>query len=97
MTVINRTPCSTLPPLFWFLFQLKIDAALEDEKFTGYGSKPRQVDTWHEASRWRRGLFAGRWYVKIFMFIIFLASLACAGLGFWGKLRPVITLSKNDL
>jgi hypothetical protein len=65
---------------------LKKDAALEDEKFTGYGSNPRQVDTWHDASRWRRGLFQGRWYVKIFMFIIFLASVACAGLGFWGKL-----------
>jgi len=74
----------TFPPLFWFLYELKRDAALEDEPFTGYGSQPRQIDTWRQASRWRRGLFTGRWYVKIFMFIIFLASVACAGLGFWG-------------
>jgi hypothetical protein len=77
---------STFPPLLWFLFELKRDAALEDEKFTGYGSNPRQIDTWSDASRWRRGLFEGRWYVKFFMLIIFLASVACAGLGFWGKL-----------
>jgi len=77
---------STFPPLLWFLFELKRDAALEDEKFTGYGSNPRQIDTWSDASRWRRGLFEGRWYVKFFMLVIFLASVACAGLGFWGKL-----------
>jgi len=65
---------------------MKKDAAVEDEKYTGYGSPARQVDTWHQASRWRRALFTGRWYVKLFMFMIFLASLACAGLGLWGML-----------
>jgi amino acid permease len=74
----------SLPPLLWLLFEMKKDAAVEDEKFTGYGSPARQVDTWHQPSRWRRALFTGRWYVKLFMFMIFLASLACAGLGLWG-------------
>jgi hypothetical protein len=83
-------PHSTFPPLFWFIFHLQKDGALEDEKFTGYGSNPRPVDTWRDASRWRRGLFTGRWYIKIFMFGVFLAALACAGLGFWGTF---VTLS----
>jgi len=74
----------TLPPLFWVLFEMKKDGALEDEKFTGHGSNPRAVDTWRDSSRWRRGLFTGRWYIKIFMFIIFLAAVSCAGLGLWG-------------
>jgi hypothetical protein len=86
---------STLPPLFWFLFELKKDGALEDEKFTGHGSNPRAVDTWRDGSRWRRGIFTGRWYVKIFMFVIFLASLACAGLGFWGTFDITLNLLRT--
>jgi len=74
----------SLPPLLWFLFEMKKDAALEDEKYTGYGSSSRQIDTWRQASRWRRGFFRGRWYVKLSMLLIFIAALACAGLGLWG-------------
>jgi hypothetical protein len=76
---------STFPPLFWFLFEVKRDAAVKDIPYTGYGSQPHQIDTWRDASRWRRGLFTGRWYIKISMFLVFLAAVACAGLGFWGK------------
>jgi len=74
----------SFPPLLYFLFEVGKDAAVEDTPYTGYGSQIRQVDTWHDGSRWRRGLFTGRWYIKIFMFGIFLAALACAGLGLWG-------------
>jgi len=45
----------SLPPPLWLLFEMKKDAAVEDETYTGYGSSARQVDTWHQASRWRRG------------------------------------------
>jgi len=74
----------TFPPLLYFLYLFQTDAAVGDVPFTGVGSQPRQIDTWREASRWRRGLFTGRWYVKIFLFTVFLASCACAGLGMWG-------------
>jgi len=77
---------STFPSLFLFLFEFQIDAASEDEKYTGYGSQPCRIDTWRQYSRWRRGLLGGRYYVKLFMFTVFLAALACTGLGLWGKL-----------
>lgn len=74
----------TLPPLFYFLYEVQTDAALADAPYTGPGSQPARADTWRDASRWRRGLFTGRWYVKISMFLVFLAACACAGLGMWG-------------
>lgn len=74
----------TFPPLLYFLYLVQTDAAVDDVPFTGHGSQPSQVDTWREGSRWRRGLLSGRWYVKIFLFGVFLASCACAGLGMWG-------------
>lgn len=74
----------------WLLFEMKKDAALLDEPFTGHGSQPRQVDGWNQPSRWRRGAFDGRWYLKVALLLIFLAALACAGLGLWGKLLRVL-------
>jgi hypothetical protein len=77
----------------YFLYEVQHDAAIEDTKFTGYGSQIKAIDTWKSASRWKRGLFTGRWYVKIISLVVFLASLACAGLGLWGKSIKILVTS----
>ncbi|KAJ7745981.1 transmembrane amino acid transporter protein-domain-containing protein [Mycena metata] len=76
----------TFPPLMMLGLDLQIDAALEDEPFQTPGVAPRQVDTWRQLSRWKRGIFAGgrkRLYWKIANFFFLLASLATAGMGLW--------------
>ncbi len=64
----------TFPPLMYAGYQMKIDAAIND---TG--------DTWRDLSRWKRGLFTGKWHYKLFNIIIFLAALSMAALGMYGS------------
>lgn len=60
------------------------DAMAEDTIYTpGQGASGR-IDTWSQWSRWRRGLFSGRWYFKMFNFCLGLGGLVMACLGMWG-------------
>lgn len=49
-----------------------------------------RVDSWKDASRWKRGL-APLWYVKVFLFVIFLAALATSGLGCYAGIEGIIS------
>jgi hypothetical protein len=73
----------------YFLYAVQHDAAIEDQNFNGFGTEVVRKDTWRDASRWKRGILTGHWHLKIFSFFIFLAALACAGLGSWGKSLPL--------
>ncbi|KAJ7728928.1 transmembrane amino acid transporter protein-domain-containing protein [Mycena maculata] len=76
----------TFPPLMMLGLDLQIDAAIADEPFTTPGVKPKQIDTWLQLSRWKRGFTAGgpkRFYWKIANVLFLLASLATAGMGLW--------------
>ncbi|KAF8678538.1 hypothetical protein AX14_004692, partial [Amanita brunnescens Koide BX004] len=73
----------TFPPLLWLGYQVVTDAMTEDKAFSpGNGSKGR-IDSWREWSRWKRGLFGGRWYFKMFNLMLGLAGLTTACLGMW--------------
>ncbi|EPQ55716.1 hypothetical protein GLOTRDRAFT_75865 [Gloeophyllum trabeum ATCC 11539] len=63
----------TFPPLFLVGYMVLVDATVDDPG-----------DSWYELSRWKRGLFSGRWYYKIFNFCLFLGALAMACLGMYG-------------
>ncbi|KAF7354431.1 Transmembrane amino acid transporter protein-domain-containing protein [Mycena venus] len=76
----------TFPPLMMLGLDLQIDAALADEPFQTPGVAPRQIDSWRQLSRWKRGFLAGgrkRVYWKFVNVLFFLASLATAGMGLW--------------
>jgi len=74
----------TFPPLMLLWYQVRHDAAIEDVKFDGHGSPVSQKDTFRQMSRWRRGFGGKYWLLKIFALGLFLAALACDGLGLWG-------------
>jgi len=79
----------TFPPLLWFGYQVVTDAMIEDKPYSpGNGSKGR-MDTWQEWSRWKRGLFGGRWYLKMFNLILGLAGLAAACMGVWAASETI--------
>jgi len=74
----------TFPPLLRLGYDVITDAMAADAPYVpGQGARGR-VDTWRQWSRWKRGLFGGRWYYKLFNLIFFLGSAALACLGMWG-------------
>jgi len=77
----------TFPPFFMLGYCVITDAASEDQLHVpGAGTKGR-IDTWRDWSRWKRGLFSGSWYRKLFkLFNLFLgmACLSMSCLGMWG-------------
>lgn len=60
----------TFPPLLLAGYYMRIDAQVNDPG-----------DTWRQWSRWRRGLFSGKWHYKLFNIFLFLGSAAMACLG----------------
>ncbi|KAK2467304.1 hypothetical protein APHAL10511_000539 [Amanita phalloides] len=74
----------TFPPLLWFGYQVMTDAMSADKAYVPCNDTNRQKDTWSDWSRWRRGLFGGRWYLKGFNLALGLAGIATACLGMWG-------------
>ncbi|KAH0588273.1 hypothetical protein H2248_006981 [Termitomyces sp. 'cryptogamus'] len=65
------------------------DAMVADKEYVpGLGTSGR-IDTWRHWSRWRRGMFSGRWYFKLFNFLAGLAALAMACLGMWGAGKTI--------
>ncbi|KAF8621353.1 hypothetical protein AX15_007854 [Amanita polypyramis BW_CC] len=66
-----------------------MDAMKEDMPHVpGNGAKGR-VDSWKTWSRWKRGLFSGHWYFKLFNLAVGLGSLATACLGMWGTGKTI--------
>jgi len=86
----------TFPPILRFGYDVITDAMAADAPYVpGQGVRGR-VDTWRQWSRWKRGLFGGRWYFKLFNLIFFLGSAALACLGMWGSgesIKAVFELS----
>ncbi|KAF7309787.1 Aa-trans domain-containing protein [Mycena indigotica] len=73
----------TFPPMLRLGYDVISDAMAADYPFNPATGMPNRVDTWQDWSRWKRGLFSGRWYFKLFNFLLMLAALAMAGLGLW--------------
>ncbi|TFK47166.1 hypothetical protein OE88DRAFT_1666471 [Heliocybe sulcata] len=63
----------TFPPLLLVGYMVIKDAMIDDPG-----------DSWSQLSRWKRGVFSGRWYWKIFNFVLFLGALSMACLGMYG-------------
>jgi hypothetical protein len=85
----------SFPTGFTFLYLVQLDATARDQPFEprrspeGHGGR---VDSWREASRWRRGFFGDpktrRLPLQVFKwtnFVLCIAALATAGLGIYGS------------
>ena len=68
----------TFPPLLFAAFTMQLDAAKDDPG-----------DSWYNYSRWKRALWTGAWYYKIFNIFMFLGSLAMACLGMYGSGKSI--------
>ncbi|KAJ7155372.1 transmembrane amino acid transporter protein-domain-containing protein [Mycena crocata] len=73
----------TFPPLLRLGYDVISDAMIADNPYDAVLGRYQRIDSWKQWSRWKRGLFSGRWYFKLFNFLLFLASMAMAGLGMW--------------
>jgi len=73
----------TFPPMLRFGYDVISDAMAADKPYNPATNQSNRVDTWKDWSRWKRGLFSGRWYFKLFNFCLAFAALAMAGLGLW--------------
>ncbi|KAG5730954.1 N amino acid transport system protein [Termitomyces sp. T112] len=81
----------SFPLLLRVAYDVKTDAMVADKTYVpGQGNSGR-IDTWRHWSRWRRGMFSGRWYFKLFNFLTGLAALAMAFLGMWGAGKTIQT------
>ncbi|KAF8889927.1 transmembrane amino acid transporter protein-domain-containing protein [Infundibulicybe gibba] len=74
----------TFPPLMRFGYDVITDAMAADEVYVPGKGIVNRIDTWGQWSRWRRGLFSGRFYFKLFNLGMSLGGLAMACLGMWG-------------
>jgi len=70
----------TFPPLLRFGYDVISDAMRAAKPYDPVVGRYQRIDSWNQWSRWKRGLFSGRWYFKLFNFVLFLASTAMAGL-----------------
>jgi hypothetical protein len=75
----------TFPPALLFGYEVIVDAMKGDGEHVIGAPPTNRIDTWRDWSRWKRGLFTGRWYLKWFNLILALASLSMACLGMWGS------------
>ncbi|KAF8686131.1 hypothetical protein AX14_003942, partial [Amanita brunnescens Koide BX004] len=82
----------TFPPFFMLGYHIMTDAARQDHPHVpGTGTRGR-IDSWRNWSRWKRGLFGGPWYRKLFKLFNLSFGLAClsaACLGTWGAAEAV--------
>jgi len=73
----------TFPPLMQLGFDIMADAMKADPPYVP-GRPVQRIDTWKDASRWRRGIMTGRVWFKGMNFALFIASAATAVLGIYG-------------
>jgi len=74
----------SFPPVLRLGYDVITDAMAADKEYVPGAGANCRVDTWRDWSRWKRGLFGGRVFFKLFNFIIFLGGMAMACLGMWG-------------
>lgn len=85
----------SFPLILRFGYDVITDAMSADEPYVpGNGTKGR-IDNWNQWSRWRRGLFSGRWYFKLFNLLMALGGLAMACLGMWGAGESIKAVFAN--
>lgn len=75
----------TFPPFFRLAYDILTDAMVADGPYVaGQGTMEHRIDTWRDWSRWKRGLFGGRVWFKLFNLCVGLGAAATACLGMWG-------------
>ncbi|KAJ3561392.1 hypothetical protein NP233_g10219 [Leucocoprinus birnbaumii] len=79
----------TFPPLLRFGYDVITDAMVADKPFIPGKGAASRIDGWNQVSRWKRGVFGGRVYFKLFNLILGLAGLAMACLGMWGSGKQI--------
>ncbi|KAI8601163.1 transmembrane amino acid transporter protein-domain-containing protein [Dissophora ornata] len=75
----------TFPPILRFGYDVLTDAMSEDSLYVPGNGTAGRVDTWKDASRWRRGLLTGRVWFKTLNFVLFIGFSVMAILGMWGS------------
>jgi len=86
----------SFPPLLRLGYDVITDAMAADETHVPHTAGSCRVDTWQDWSRWKRGLFGGRVWFKLFNLVVFLGGMAMACLGMWGageSIKAVFALS----
>jgi hypothetical protein len=68
-----------------FLYCVHRDACAGDAPYDPQTGTTGRVDTWRDASRWRRGVFTGNVLFKAFNLGLSLAGLSMACLGMYGS------------
>ncbi|KAF8803159.1 amino acid transporter-like protein [Phlegmacium glaucopus] len=86
----------TFPPIMRFGYDVITDAMAADQPYVVGGGSQCRVDTWRQWSRWKRGLFGGRWYFKLFNVILFLGGLVTACMGMWAAGESIKEAFKNN-
>lgn len=80
----------TFPPLLLLGWWMQKDACEGDNPWEpGMAKWQNRIDTWRQGSRWKRGL-RKYWYAKVFLFLLFLASLSLCGLGMYAGIEGAI-------
>jgi amino acid permease len=74
----------TFPFILQFGLDLQLGAMIGDGEYDPINKITHRVDTWRNWSRWARG-YKQRWFANTAHFILFLASLATAGLGIYAS------------
>lgn len=86
----------TFPPLLLVGWWMQRDAIKGDRPWQpGMEHWANRVDTWRDASRWKRG-FRQYWYAKMFLILLFLAALALCGLGIYAGIEGAIEAYASD-
>jgi len=85
----------TFPFFLRFGYDVITDAMIADAAYIPGNGPGGRVDDWGQWSRWRRGLFSGRWYFKLFNFFLGLGGLAMACLGMWGAGESIKAVFQN--
>ncbi|KAG7086423.1 hypothetical protein E1B28_002377 [Marasmius oreades] len=76
----------SFPPLIWLGYQIRLHAeGLHDVNGDSGSDNSDPGDSYLTWSRWKRGLFGGKWYFNLFNLVFFLGSTAMACLGMYGS------------
>jgi len=80
----------SFPPLMRLGYDVITDAMSADAEYAPGSGTACRVDSWSDWSRWKRGIFGGRVFFKLFNLIIFLGGIAMACLGMWGAGKSMV-------
>lgn len=74
----------TFPFILQFGLDIQLGALVGDEPYDYVNKITHRVDSWRNFSRWARG-YKQKWFANTIHIILFLASLATAGLGIYSS------------